>query len=344
MTLESLISWNIPAHLIAIISLFFIHKRLKNQERQIDLQINQRVDGRFNSAIGLLGSSETSARTGAVYALHELALEEEKYRQQIAQILCSHIRSKTNEQEYKKNHEKRPSNEIQTTLNLLFKKKEHGLYAQDFAKIAQFPKADLSHAYLVRADFGHAQCQRTDFWYAQCQGADFRDAQCQGAIFWRAQCQGVNFRSAQCQGASFREAQCQGANFRDAQCQGADFALAQCQGTSFMDTQCQGAYALKEFSSQTLSARIDRNTEFKFLQLEGGIDKDVIKNIENAKNYLNESASKKLQAIIKDNTGKEIKYGTPKDCDTGILKDNEELQAIIKKDWGKLEQLNKATT
>jgi hypothetical protein len=72
--------------------------------------------------------------------------------------------------------------------------------------------------------------------------------------------------------------------------------------------------------------RIDRNTEFKFLQLEGEIDKDVklnflliyqdnlviffFKNIENAKNYLNESASKKLQAIIKDNTGKEIKYGT----------------------------------
>jgi hypothetical protein len=44
------------------------------------------------------------------------------------------------------------------------------------------------------------------------------------------------------------------------------------------------------------------------LQLEGEIDKDVIKNIENTKNYLNESASKKLQAIIKDNTGKEIKF------------------------------------
>jgi hypothetical protein len=31
-----------------------------------------------------IGSSETSARTGTIYALHELALEEEKYRQQIA--------------------------------------------------------------------------------------------------------------------------------------------------------------------------------------------------------------------------------------------------------------------
>jgi hypothetical protein len=36
---------------------------------QLKIQINQRVDDRFNSAISLLGSSETSARTGAIYAL-----------------------------------------------------------------------------------------------------------------------------------------------------------------------------------------------------------------------------------------------------------------------------------
>ncbi|VVH60191.1 hypothetical protein BSPCLSOX_2661 [uncultured Gammaproteobacteria bacterium] len=346
MTLESLISWNIPAHLIAIISLFFIHKRLKNQERQIDLQINQRVDGRFNSAIGLLGSSETSARTGAVYALHELALEEEKYRQQIVQILCSHIRSKTNEQEYKKNHEERPSNEIQTTLNLLFKKKEHGLYAQDFAKVAGFPRADLSHAYLVEASFSDtqcqgasfrgAQCQGVDFWNTQCQGASFLNTQCQGAYFWNTQCQGASFRDAQCQGVNFWGAQCQGADFLGAQCQGANFRDAQCQGADFRNAQCQGAYALKTFSF-----RIDKNTEFETLQLEGEIAENVIKNIENAKKYLSELWYEDLQTIIKDNKSKEPKYGTPKDCTTGILEDSKELQAIIKKDWKKLEQLNK---
>jgi hypothetical protein len=51
------------------------------------LQINQRTDGRFNSAISLLGSSETSARTGTIYALHELALEEEKYRRIVIDFL-----------------------------------------------------------------------------------------------------------------------------------------------------------------------------------------------------------------------------------------------------------------
>ncbi|VVM25976.1 hypothetical protein BSPWISOXPB_7444 [uncultured Gammaproteobacteria bacterium] len=114
---EQITLTSIGSGLIAIIGLYFFYKRLKNQDIQ-------RVDDRFNSAINLLGSSETSARTGAVYVLHELALEEDKYRQQIVQILCSHVRSKTSETEYQKTHKERPSNEIQTTLNLLFKEKE----------------------------------------------------------------------------------------------------------------------------------------------------------------------------------------------------------------------------
>jgi uncharacterized protein YjbI with pentapeptide repeats len=268
------------------------------------------------------------------------------------QILCSHVRSKTSETEYQKTHKERPSNEIQTTLNLLFKEEERGLYTQDFAKVAGFPRADFEHAYLVGADFEgaqcqgaslkYAQCQGADFEYAQCQGADFRDAQCQGASFKYAQCQGanfdlaqcqeVNFSVVQCQGASFKYAQCQGADFRDAQCQGADFWVAQCQGASFYRAQCQGAdfkgaqcqgvYTLKEVCPQELSSRIGEDTEFETLQLEGKIDKDVIKNIENAKNYFSDSKYRVIQAIIQDNKSKEPKYGTPEDCTTGILENS----------------------
>jgi hypothetical protein len=143
----------------------------------------------------------------------------------------------------------------------LFKKKEHGLYAQDFAKIAQFPKADLSHAYLVRADFGHAQC-------TLCKRKICPLTLCIPKICPLTLC-----------------------------------IPKICPLTLCFPKTCPLTLRTPkihpQFSSQTLSARIDRNTEFKFLQLEGGIDKDVIKNIENAKNYLNESASKKLQAIIK---------------------------------------------
>ena len=312
--------------LIAIIGLYFFYQRLEKQQKQIDIQIDQRVDERFNSAISLLGSSETSARTGAIYALYELAIEEEKYRSQIAQILCSHIRSKTNETEYKDTHSERPSNEIQTTIDLLFKEK--GLYGQEFARVVEFPKANLSHAYLMGADFTNARCQGADFKYAQCrrtffigaqcqdasffmaqcQGANFALAQCQDADFWMARCQEANFRNAQCQGANFRNAaqlqgadfrntaQLQGADFRNAQLQGADFRNAQCQEADFKGAECQGA----DFEG----AKFDRPHD---IQIKGEISDKAIKAIEDARPYLNNSWYEKMQKIIKENKGKDPK-------------------------------------
>jgi uncharacterized protein YjbI with pentapeptide repeats len=97
----------------------------------------------------------------------------------------------------------------QTTLNLLFKEHERGLYTQDFAKVAGFPRADFKHAYLVGADFEGAQCQGADFKHAQCQGADFLGAQCQEARFSSAQCQGARFASARYLLAIFILLQCQ---------------------------------------------------------------------------------------------------------------------------------------
>ena len=96
----------IGSALIAIIGLKFFLHRLEKQEEQIDLQRKQRTDDRFTTAVELLGSSETSARTGAIYSLYHLAIEDKKYRKEVAQILCSHIRSKTNEPDYKKEHKK----------------------------------------------------------------------------------------------------------------------------------------------------------------------------------------------------------------------------------------------
>ncbi len=295
--------------LIVIIGLYFFYQRLEKQQKQIDIQINQRVDDRFNSAISLLGSSETSARTGAIYALYELAIEEEKYRSQIAQILCSHIRSKTNELEYQKNHgirpkidallepEKnqidRPSNEIQTTINLLFKEKEEGLYTQDFARVDGFPKANLSHAYLIGADFISAQCQKANFTNALCKGVDFEYAQCQGVDFRSAQCQKANFVMAQCQGANFTNALCQDVNFWVAQCQGVDFTNAQLQGVDFQGTECQGIN-LKD-------AEYDKQIEFRSI---GEINYIAINAIEYAKPYLDNSWYEKMQQIIEENKGK----------------------------------------
>ncbi len=77
--------------------------RVIYQEEQVIQIKQQQVDERFTTAVNLLGSSETSARTGAIYSLFHLASDEKKYRKEIAQILCSHIRSKTKEENYQEN-------------------------------------------------------------------------------------------------------------------------------------------------------------------------------------------------------------------------------------------------
>jgi hypothetical protein len=293
---------SIGSGLIAIFGFIFIYQRLEKQQKQIDIQIDQltiqinhRIDDRFNSAISLLGSSETSARTGAIYALHELAIEEEKYRRQIAQIMCSHIRSKTDETEYKDTHSERPSNEIQTTIDLLFKEK--GLYGQEFARVVGFPKANLSHAYLMGANFGDALCRGAIFWKAECQGAVFMLAQCQGANFGDAQCQGAYFWKSQCQGTIFKSAQCQDTNFGDAQCQGANFMDAELQGRGLTSVECQGADFAGAQSDMPFA-----------IQIEGEINVKAIKAIEDAQPYLDNSWYEKMQKIIKENKGKNSKH------------------------------------
>jgi uncharacterized protein YjbI with pentapeptide repeats len=298
--------------MIAIYGLILFKKRLKNQEEQIDIQIKQRVDERFNAGITLLGSTQTSARTGAIYTLYELTLEEEKYRKQIVQILCSHIRSKTSEKDYQENHKNRPSNEIQTTINLLFKAKI-GLYAQDFAKNKDFPRGDLSHAYLIEVDFSYAQCQGATFMYAQCQGAIFSFAQCQGVNFYKTQLQRTNSHQTQFQGVNFFGAKCQDSNFHKAQCQGVNFYGTQLQGVKFSETQFQGACAAP-FIDFNLQERIGENTELDNITFAGEIDENKPKSYK-----------------ISENSG----------IITGVLKDSEELQAIIKKDWAALEKLQK---
>ncbi|VVM21488.1 hypothetical protein BSPWISOXPB_8627 [uncultured Gammaproteobacteria bacterium] len=200
-TEEQITLTSIGSGLIAIIGLYFFYKRLKNQDIQ-------RVDDRFNSAINLLGSSETSARTGAVYVLHELALEEDKYRQQIVQILCSHVRSKTSELSIKKLTKN--AHQMKFKLpSIFYLKRKCGLYTQDFAKVSGFPRRICQHAYLVRADFRMHSVKgrflgctvsRANF-MMPVQG-DFLIHSVKGRIFG-AQCQGANFLDAQCQGAIF---------------------------------------------------------------------------------------------------------------------------------------------
>lgn len=223
---------------------------LKNQQMLTSIQIRKEINERFNAAIALLDSKEESARTGAIYSLHRLATENsehhdqvaaesKKYRNQVAKILCAHIRNKTKDEAYRSKNEDKPSNEIQTAIDLLFKETNEGegLYSKF---IGDLSPANLYAAYLVGADFVGAQCQKVIFSYADCQGAIFLNANCHGANFRRANCQESDFRHANCQEAIFLNANCKNADFYRSNCQEAIFSDANYQEASFEDANLSG--------------------------------------------------------------------------------------------------------
>ncbi len=75
---------------------------------------------RLKNAIEHLGHDKDSVRLGSAYELFHLAQDTKDLRQTVLDILCAHIRQTTCEDEYRKKHLSKPSEEIQSLLTLLF--------------------------------------------------------------------------------------------------------------------------------------------------------------------------------------------------------------------------------
>ena len=142
----------------------------RSQDEQIKIQKEQFVkqlgDTRFSSGVELLGNPNESARIGGAYYLFFLAREfPDEYLNPVCEILCSHIRTITCSEEYQKKYENIPSNEIQTIIDLLFKKQEknneyhktneednppkENITIEDFIDIMLLPKKENKNEYLI---------------------------------------------------------------------------------------------------------------------------------------------------------------------------------------------------
>ena len=75
---------------------------------------------RLKNAIEHLGHASDTVRLGAAYELFHLAEDTPQLRQTVFDILCAHIRRTTGEDEYRKTHKSKPSEQIQSLLTLLF--------------------------------------------------------------------------------------------------------------------------------------------------------------------------------------------------------------------------------
>lgn len=209
---------------------------------------------RLKNAIERLGHTSDSVRLGGAYELFHLAQDTEELHkhQSILDILCAHIRGTTSESKYREIYKSKPSEEIQSLLNLLFVQKHEvfkGLRIDlrgswlNGVKLdrARLQKVVLTGAHLQKAQLSEACLQGVDFDVAQLQEADFGKAQLQGSSFFKAQLQKTNLRMAQLQGTNLGEACLREADLSRAQLLGANLYDARLQKAILMNTQLQGA-------------------------------------------------------------------------------------------------------
>ena len=201
---------------------------------------------RFRNAIEHLGHKSDSVRLGGAYELFHLAQDTPdtpELRLTVHDILCAHIRQTTGEKEYQEKYKSKPSEEIQSLLNLLFVQ-DHEVFKGchinlqgSWLKGVALKRARLENAILVgvkmqRADLRGVKMQGADLSEAKMQEADLRGVQMQRATFWAAQMQGASLSGVQLQAATLQAVQLQGAILQGVKMQGVDLSDSELQGAT----------------------------------------------------------------------------------------------------------------
>ncbi|KAA6323205.1 Secreted effector protein PipB2 [termite gut metagenome] len=215
-------------------------EQLQKQQKHIDVLSKTQQDGRFAKGVELLGNASESARTGAAYNLFFLAKEfPEEYSKSVFEILCSHIRTNTNDKEYQDKYKTSPSNEIQTIVDLLFRNYEDEQYpflgyeailrnsflagcdlGSTYLKGAYLTKANLENANLRQADLEGAHFKKAYLWEVNLERANLWETHLEGASLWKAHLEGADLRRADLSEANLEEADLSYAYLEDANLEG----------------------------------------------------------------------------------------------------------------------------
>ena len=197
---------------------------------------------RMKNAIEHLGHDSNSVRLGGAYELYHLAEDTGALRQTVLDVLCTHIRQTTGEDEYREKHKSKPAEEVQSLLTLLFVR-NHRIFRGCHINLQEswLNGADIREAHLERADLAKAYLQGTILFEAHLQKANFREARLQGANLEMARLQAADFIEARMQGAQLFRARLQGAELFGAQMQGARLDYASLQGARLAGVRLQGA-------------------------------------------------------------------------------------------------------
>ena len=316
------------AGLVGLLGLFISNRRakaqaeaVKEQAKSVDAQVRDNENKTFHEAIKHLGDSSASVRLGGIYALYELApFNPEKRLKNIIEILSSHVRETTQEDEYQKKYKTKPSNEISSLLKLLSDLNTNYLTKN---KKAESSPLDLSHAYLcgvrlLEADFrkaffmgshfAGAMLYRSHFAGANLEESHFEDAELEvsyfaganlseshfegaelkvpcftGAMLYRSHFVGAKLQVSYFEGANLSESHFEGANLPESHFEGAALRESHFAGANLSESHFEGAYDNEDIDN--FMGRIEKRTEKKAeigntMIFSGGITEKHIKDLE----------------------------------------------------------------
>ena len=307
------------------------HKRAKAMEEAANAQAkateqqaaaNQNVERgqrqeRLKYAIEHLGHQSDSVRLGGAYELFHLAQDTEDLRQTVLDILCAHIRRTTGENEYRKKHKLKPSEEVQSLLTLLFVQKHEifkGLHINLWG--SWLNGADLEHAHLEKAVLNWAYLREAYLVGTHLQEAELQGTHLQRAYLWHTHLQGANLWRTHLQGAYPWDAHLQGANLWDTRLQGANLWDAHLQGAYLKETRLQGA-CLKEarlqrpllsFEAQ-IRSRIGKDSDLSGVIFEGGLSQE---DVDSFVEGLSDKGAEMLREKLMPHVGKPASHRLPK--------------------------------
>ena len=255
---------------------------------------------RLKNAIEHLGHQSDSVRLGGAYELFHLAQDTEDLRQTVLDILCAHVSQTTGENEYRKKHKSKPSEEVQSLLTLLFVQKHEvfkGLHINlrgswlngadlNRARLenavlvdARLQKAELERAHLRKADLWRAHLQGARFPFVHMEGTQLQEAHMQGSLLLGSSMQGADLSQARLQGACLGGTRLQCANLWGAHLQGAQLVGGNLQEVQLGETQLQGVISIGmppcSFEEQ-IRSQIGQNSDLKGAIFSGGLSRVVL--------------------------------------------------------------------
>ncbi len=217
---------------------------------------------RLHYGVEHMGHESVAVRLGGAYELFHLAQDTEALRQPVLDILCSHIRRTTEQDTYRRRHRSKPSDEVQSLLNLLFA--SPGEICKGLRIDLQgswLNGATLCAAYLCSANLAEANLQGADLVGAQLQGADLSWAHLQVAGLSWAKLQGADLVGARLDAASLSRANLHGADLARSMLRGTTLGRAHLQGAFIVDANLQGA-DLTEAQFQGVRSHVDYPDSF----------------------------------------------------------------------------------